>query len=178
MSTETRVMAPKPKIGMRPPTSALPPQPEPEPEKPAGKGKRLPSLIIGLLLVVGAAAAYWFLAGPGAASDAEHAEGDAAAAVEHVDLGDVQVLEPISLNLSGGHYLRIGLGLQLPADAHGEVDSAKALDAAIGLFSGRSQTDLADAAVREELKAELAHTLEELYEGEVVGVYYTDFVTQ
>ncbi|WP_062517478.1 flagellar basal body-associated FliL family protein [Demequina gelatinilytica] len=174
MSTETRVMAPKPKIGMRPPTSSLPPQPEPEPEKPAGKGKRLPSLIIGLLIVVGAAAAYWFLAGPGAASDADAAE----AAVEHVELGDVQILEPISLNLSGGHYLRIGLGLQLPADAHGEVDTAKALDAAISLFSGHSQTDLADAAVREELKTELAHTLEELYEGEVVGVYYTDFVTQ
>ncbi|SEJ56032.1 flagellar basal body-associated FliL family protein [Demequina mangrovi] len=178
MSTETRVMAPKGKIGMRPPGAGAPQPPAqaPEPEQPKRKGGRLPSVIIGLLIVVLAAGAYWFLAGPGASTDA--AEGAEAEVEEHHELGDVQIVESVSLNLEGGHYLRIGLGLQLGADAHGEVDEAKALDAAIALFSGLNQDELMEEAVRAHLKEELAHELEELYEGEVLGVYYTDFVTQ
>ncbi len=178
MSTEARVVAPQQKIGARPGAGTLGsrPQPTPEPEPTKPKSRRGLSMIIGVVIVVAAAAAYWFLAGPGAGSAEEAAPIEAVA--EHVELGEVQILDSISVNLAGGHYLRIGLGLQLAADGHGDVDAAKALDAAIALFSGRDQVELMDNAVREELKAELAHALEELYEGEVLDVYYTDFVTQ
>ena len=56
--------------------------------------------------------------------------------------GEVVRLEPIQVNLAGGHYLKIGIALQLTADAH-EADGSKALDATIDLFSGRSM-DAAD----------------------------------
>jgi|GEM_PF-204118 len=144
-----------------------------------GKGKGKLVRLIGVLIVVAAVAGYWFLMGPGAGS-AEEAAPPAAGETEY-ELGEVLVVEPISINLEGGHYLRLGLGLQLTADAghHGvAVNSAQALDAAIALFSGRSVEELADLQTREALKTQLTNTLKDLYEEQVVGVYYTDFVTQ
>ena len=91
--------------------------------------------------------------------------------------GEVVKVDPIQLNLAGGHYLKIGIALQLTADAH-EADGAKALDATIDLFSGRTMDQLTRPENREKLKAELEKELEELYHGEVMGVYFTDFVTQ
>lgn len=173
--TDTRVIAPKGKIGTRPR-----PTPENNPgmraedqEPPAKKPKRLLSSIVGLGVVVAVAVGYWFFMGPGseggAAADAAEAE---------VENGVVQTLEPISLNLAGGHYLRLGLGLQLTADAPAEVDAAIALDAAISTYSGHSIGDLADFEVRDELKKQLLDALQEPYGGDVTGIYYTDFVTQ
>ncbi|WNM24562.1 flagellar basal body-associated FliL family protein [Demequina capsici] len=172
---EARIMAPgKPKIGARPT-----PTPAPEEPKDDGKGggrKRLLSMIVGLVVLVAAGAAYWFLAGPGAASST--ADGAAAEATPAPELGAIQTVDAISVNLDSGHYLRLGLGLQLTADVKEDVDTAKALDAAIALFSGRTQDELSDDTVREQLKQELGAELTDLYDGEVVGVYYTDFVTQ
>ncbi len=183
---EPRIMAPgKPKIGSRPQPSA----PEPEETKGKGGGKgggksRLLAIIIGLLIVVILAGAYWFLMGPGAASAEESTDEAATEEVveeeEEAESGGVQVVESISINLDNGHYLRLGLGLDLSEDAaaHGDIGEAKALDAAIALFSGQTIDDLADEEYRESLKEHLAETLEEIYHGEVIGVYYTDFVTQ
>ncbi len=179
---EPRIVAPgKPKIGARPQ-----PTPEPEPAgddggKGGGGKKRLISILLGVGIVLAAVAAYWFLMGPGASSGEETTDAAAEPAVEEThESGGVQVIESISINLEGGHYLRLGLGLDVEASAaaHGDLGEAKALDAAIALFSGQSMDDLEDAAYREELKDQLAETLAELYEGEVIGVYYTDFVTQ
>ena len=91
--------------------------------------------------------------------------------------GEVVKLDPIQVNLQGGHYLKIGIALQLTADAK-EVDGSKALDATIELFSGRPMEELTKPAQRQKLKNELAHTLEKRYDGEVMGAYWTDFVTQ
>ena len=46
------------------------------------------------------------------------------------------------------------------------------------LFTGRSVNDLADAKERHHLKDELMETLEHEYHGDVMGVYFTEFVTQ
>ncbi|GMA35647.1 MULTISPECIES: flagellar basal body-associated FliL family protein [Demequina] len=171
--SEPRVMAPQTKIGARPSAAPQPAAPEPEPS--GGGRKRMLSVLIGAAILAAVAGAYWFLMGPGAASGDESGE---AAAEEQVEAGAVQVVDSISVNLEGGHYLRLGLGLQLTADGHGDVDTAQALDAAIALFSGRTTSELADPEVRDELKATLAETLGDLYHGDVMGVYYTDFVTQ
>lgn len=178
MSTEARIVAPQTKIGARPTTSGTEPKEE-EPTKKRGKSKVM--TLVGGLIVVGAIAGYWFLMGPGAGAPADEAAEPSVAAEPEYELGEVVVVDSISINLEGGHYLRLGLGLQLTADAGGHgaaIDSAKALDAAIALFSGRTTEELADAHERELLKEELAETLKELYHEEVVGVYYTDFVTQ
>ncbi|WP_148615856.1 flagellar basal body-associated FliL family protein [Nocardioides rubriscoriae] len=92
--------------------------------------------------------------------------------------GEVLVIEPIQLNLQGGHYLRVGLALQLTTTAEKPTDGSKALDATISLLSGRSVEELGVAKERDKLKTELEKELEEAYEGTVMGVYFTEFVTQ
>ncbi|MFV0632956.1 flagellar basal body-associated FliL family protein [Demequina sp.] len=171
--TDSRVVAPQTKIGVRPTAATAPPVAEQAPA-PARGGSRRWSVVVGVIIVALACGGYWFLAGPGAAAS------DSAATEQAPALGDVQLVESISINLADGHYLRLGLGLQLSAEAsgHGDLDVAKALDAAISLFTGRTVQELADPATREELKGDLIATLGDAYHGEVLGVYYTDFVTQ
>ena len=134
----------------------------PAPEEPAGGGRK--KLVLGLVvLAVAAAAAWWFLLRP-------------TVPAEPVP-GEVLTLEPIQVNLADGRYLRIGIALQLSAEAE-EADGSKALDATIDLFSGVDQAELARAGQRQELKRQLEETLHEDYHGEVLEVYFTEFVTQ
>lgn len=91
--------------------------------------------------------------------------------------GEVVKLDPIQINLAGGHYLRLGIALQLTASAH-EADGSKALDAAITIFSGLPMAEVNDTKHREELKKELEKELGHLYHDEVMGAYFTEFVTQ
>lgn len=97
--------------------------------------------------------------------------------VEEPKPGEVVALEPIQINLAAGHYLRIGLALQLVEKAH-KIDGSAALDAAIELFSGKELAELARVKDREHLKEELSEELEHRYHGEVLEVYFTEFVTQ
>ena len=129
-------------------------------EKPATSKKKL--IIVAVVLLVALGGAYKFLLAGGPTEPQP---------------GEVLVLEPIQLNLEGGHYLRLGLALQLTADAH-EADGSKALDAAIALLSGRSVDELGAPGKRDELKTELEEKLHEGYHGDVMEVYFTEFVTQ
>ncbi|WP_374454286.1 flagellar basal body-associated protein FliL [Nocardioides sp.] len=131
------------------------------PEPTGGKKKKL--IAIALVLVVGAAAAWWFLLRPSGPAEPEP--------------GEVMTMEPIQINLADGHYLRVGIALQLSADAH-EADGSKALDATIDLFSGVDQAELTKAGQRKELKHQLEEKLHEDYHGDVLEVYFTEFVTQ
>ena len=140
---------------------------------PAAKSKKKPLVLVLAVVLAAAAAAYFFVLKPGG-GEAEHAEPEH----EEVVLGEVLAAEPVSLNLADGHYLRLGIALQLTAEVHGEVDTARAVDHAIALFSGRPVAEVSDPAVRDQLKAELAHQLEETYHGDVVDVYLTEYVTQ
>ena len=135
-----------------------------EGEAPAKKSKKklLIVALVGILAVGGAG--YWFLVKPSAPAGPPHP-------------GQVVKLDSIQVNLAGGHYLKIGIALQLTDKAH-EADGSKALDATIALFSGRSMAELAREEDRAKLKNQLESELSELYEGEVMGVYFTDFVTQ
>lgn len=144
-------------------TATLNPPDTSAPDKAEKKGKG--KLIIVLVLVVGLAlgAAWFFLIRP--SGDAEPKPGEVAA------------LEPIQVNLADGHYLRIGIALQLVEGAH-EVDGSKALDAAIEVFSGKEVGEVNRPAEREHLRKELEELLHERYHDEVMGVYFTEFVTQ
>jgi flagellar FliL protein len=175
MSTEQRVM-----VGGRRPLSeaagrGAAPKAEETPEPPAKKGKKKLVLIGGVVGLLAVAAAAWFLFLKPAPAEAaeEHVE-------EEVELGEVLTVEPVSLNLANGRYLRLGFALQMTADAggHGEPSAAVATDHAIALFSGRDIAEVTDPAVRDQLTAELAHQLEEAYHGDVVDVYLTEYVTQ
>jgi flagellar protein FliL len=135
-----------------------------EPEE--AKGGRKKVLLIGLLVVaLGAAAAWWFLLRPASAHEAPKP-------------GLVVKLDPIQVNLAGGHYLRVGIALQTREGAPTDLDGSKALDATIELFSGQQVDALGAKPSRDRLKHKLEQTLDTAYDGEVIGVYFTDFVTQ
>lgn len=123
--------------------------------------KKLVLLAVALLLVAGAA--YWFVLRPS----------DPTAPPEP---GEIVNLDATQINLADGHYLRLGLALQLTTTAK-EANGSKALDAAIQLFSGKRLEQL-EGGRRDVLKQRLATELEHLYEGDVMDVYFTEFVTQ
>lgn len=135
----------------------------------AGKGRKKIVMILMVLVALGGAA-FFFLKPSG--------EAEAAAEPPPPEPGGVVEVEPLSMNLANGHYLRIGFTMQLTAEAGEELQSAEALDLAIALFSGRAMEEVNDATHRAELKAEFLTQLQEAYEGEVMEVYFTDFVTQ
>ncbi|WP_066585305.1 flagellar basal body-associated FliL family protein [Cellulomonas timonensis] len=153
------------------PGAALKAADEPVAKKGGGRRKLLVIGAVVLLLVLGAAGAYLggvFDKGASASPSAPPAPVP----------GEVLAVEPVSLNLAGGHYLRLGLGLQLTTDVTEAPDPSKAVDVAIALFSGRTMEEVSDPATRDALKAELAEQLAEVYEGEVMDVYLTNYVTQ
>ena len=134
-----------------------------------GGGKKKLILILVVVLLAAAGAAYFFLfSGSGEAEAAEP---------EH---GGYVALEPIAVNLAGGGYLKIGVTLQFTEDAagghEGGPDGSKATDLIISTFSQAKPADVNGA--REALKEALAKKIEEAYEGEVMGIYYNEYVTQ
>ena len=129
-----------------------------------GGGKKKKLLIVVLVVLIAAGASWWFLLRPAAGADTPKP-------------GDVVTLEPIQVNLAGGHYLSIGIALQTVKGTD-KLDGAKALDAVIELYSGQNGDDLVKAKVRGALKSELLKKIEHLYDDEVMDVYLTQFVTQ
>ena len=125
------------------------------------KGKKVLALLIAVTVV--ALASWWFLLRP--------------SPPEAPKPGAMLPLDSTQINLADGHYLKIGIALQLVEGAE-EVDGSKALDATIDLFSGQSVDDISQAGTRKALKRKLGAELEERYDGDVMGVYFTEFVTQ
>jgi flagellar FliL protein len=177
MPIEQRVISQK--IGSRPAAPA-PAVPEPRPEagapdakpKRGGRKRLVVVIVVAVLLVVAGAAAYLLLG---------RGEPDGAASAPPPEpipvAGEVLSVESVSVNLASGHYLRLGMALQLTAEAE-TPDPAKALDLAIALYSGRPIAEVTDPVTREALKDQLLVQLVEAYEGQVMDLYLTDYVTQ
>jgi flagellar FliL protein len=130
-------------------------------EKPAGKKK---VIIIALLVLLLGGGGYWFFLKPSGPTPPPKA-------------GIVVALDPVQVNLADGHYLSIGIALQL-VDGVAEADGSKALDAVITLYSGQNIDDLIKPKVRSDLQKQLTTQIAKLYEKEVMDVYLTQFVTQ
>jgi len=141
------------------------------------KGKKLIIIVAAaVLLVAGGGGAFWFLTMRAPAEEPPP------------EPGEVAAFGPISVNLAEGHYLKVGVAIQLAATAggggHGKkvvVDGSKALDLTIEAFSGRTVADLGDPAQRALIKEELLHDVEEAYHENhhvVMDLYFTEFVTQ
>ena len=129
-----------------------------------GSKKKLIIGVVVLLLAVGGAG-YWFFIKPSGPSVPKP--------------GAVAPLDSIQVNLADGHYLRLGIALQLTTSAGKDpVDGSKALDAAIEVFSGLPVAEVNKRSEREKLRTELEKDLEKAYDGDVMDVYFTEFVTQ
>ncbi len=145
----------------------------------------LPALVVAVGLVV---SAFLFTtrsaATPATAAAAAAHEPAATEAATH---GPVQNLEPITLNLADGHFLKVGLALQL-AEVEGhageELPSAKALDIAISHLRSHTVKDLSSAKGLELVKNKLTEQVADAYvdpethEPLVTKVYFTEFVMQ
>jgi flagellar FliL protein len=145
-----------------------------ETDEDAPKGKKKLFLIIGVAVLALAGAAYFFLFTGGEAE---------AAAPEH---GGYTALEPIAVNLAGGGYLKVGITLEYTAAAAGGghsgggVDGAKAYDAIISTFSQANPADVTGArdALKEALEQKIISVYTEHDVPMVMGIYYTEYVTQ
>ncbi len=155
--------------------------------KSGGKSNLVPAAVLAVGLLGGG-----FLMKPSPAPAAAAEPAAVAEAAEDEAQGPIHALEPITLNLSDGHFLKVGLALQMAphegaeAGGHGGEEApempageqAKALDAAIAMFGAHTMAEVTDPAVREQLKQELTERVGEAYHGEVTGVYYMEFVVQ
>jgi flagellar FliL protein len=118
--------------------------------------------------------------------------------------GPIIRLDPITLNLTDGHVLKVGIALETlyhphdkeletvvhaitnPAAGHGASgDStaspmggleAKALDLAIKELGNKSFEELSAAGGRAHAQEELQEHIAEAYHGDVVKIYFTTFV--
>jgi len=128
---------------------------------------RKKAIVVLVVLLAAGAAAWFFLLRP----DGETVEPKPVA-------GEVLALDAMSINLAGGHYLRVGIALQVVDKPKNEPDGSKALDLAISTLSGRQVADLADSAKRDQIKAELRAKIAKAYDDDVMDIYFTEFVTQ
>lgn len=136
---------------------------EPAPQPRRGRGRLL--IVLGAVLAVVAAGAFVLL---------RPSEPEVPAEPEP---GATVTIEPRNINLADGHYLRLGFAIELVAEVE-EIATAQATDIAIDLFTGRTVAEVNDPEQREALKSQLSERLVEAYDGEVLTVYFTDFVTQ
>ena len=176
MPIEQRVIG-APKIGAKNPSGGIgAKKAEVEPEEPKkGSKKKLLIIIVAAVVVLGVGAAYLL----GVFGGGKSATATPAPTPTSVP-GLVLAVDPISINLADGHYLRLGLGLQL-TDKVAKADEpapAQALDLAIVIFSGHTVAEVSDPATRDALKAQLLAGLATAYEGKVMDVYLMNYVTQ
>jgi flagellar protein FliL len=108
-------------------------------------GKKKIVIIAPLVLLLAAAGWFFFLRGGG----------EETTTLPAPEAGEMIEVDPITINLAGGHFLKLGMGLQVVKDAHAAPSSAKALDLAISQFSGKTIAELSTPEGREKNKAEL-----------------------
>lgn len=111
--------------------------------------------------------------------------------------GKVLPLDPITMNLADGHYLKLTFVLQLSkaaSPAAGSADSANsadsagtatpalnnaaALDASIDVLGEHTYAQLIAPGGRARAQKELLTEIQKRYPGEVLGLYFTEFLMQ
>jgi flagellar FliL protein len=137
-----------------------------EPQTKAGGKKKLLVILAVILLAAGAGAYFFLFSGSGKPVAPTP--------------GAVVTVDPVAVNLAGGGYLKVGVGLQLTADAGEKIDVAKAQDLLISTFSMAKPADVNGS--RDALKAALEKKIVAAYTKDgkemVMGIYLTQYVTQ
>lgn len=164
--------------------------------KKGGKGK----LIVGLVAVVALAAGAYVFLGKGNDSGAAvklppcpetPALGPTSSTTAPVACrpkpepakGGVLQMDPVTVSLADGSLVKVAIGVQLGT---GDVTKmteehagAAALDATVTVLSQKTAEGLAPGEARDKAKEEVSERAVASYEpGEVLGVYFTEFVLQ
>jgi flagellar FliL protein len=90
-------------------------------------------------------------------------------------------LDAVTVNLSGGHYLRVGVTLQFTdkVSASAPPDGAPALDSTIAYFTGQAAAPLQTSAGLEAAKKGLKDKIIAVYPKDpIYDVLFTSFVVQ
>lgn len=149
-----------------------------EPAESKGGARQKALVAVAALALLGGAG-YVVTGGGGDAEAAEAVVEDPAPVP-----GAVVPLEPVTLNLADGRFLKVGLALQLvegvaaPAAADVDAFAAPALDEAVTLLGARTYTQLVAPEGRQAAKAELSERIRQRYEDDVMGVLFTELVMQ
>lgn len=133
-------------------------------DKPKKKSKK--KLIIGLvlLLVIGGALKFTVLA--------PKASGPPPKPVP----GPIIAMDETTLNLTGGHYLRMKIALETMLGTTDALDTSQAAQLVIDEYSNLSVAQLTGQAARAKLLSQLVTQLQKAYPKEIMGAYYTEFV--
>ena len=123
-------------------------------------------MLVSVVLLLGAVAKFTLLKPSAAAENAKPVP------------GHVLAMPDMTLNLAGGHYLRIQLALQTVEGTSEELDTSEAAQAVIDQFSDRPVTELTCEAARTKAKKELLGRLQKVYPKQIMDVIYTEFFTQ
>ncbi len=141
------------------------------------KGGGRSNLIPAVVLALGLAAGGYFMSG--SSSDASASEEPAK---EEPVPGGVATMDPLSVNLADGHFLKVGIALELVEGVEvgefmkGEISKAK--DLIIDRMGGLPMEQLTSPDGRKAIKEELAKAARKLYKDEVIDIYFTVFVMQ
>jgi flagellar basal body-associated protein FliL len=149
-----------------------------------GKGKTMVVYALAAVGLLGGLKS--FILGGGGKAAAAPAAAAATATTSTTKPGAVVTVGPITVNIAGDRFLKVGLGLQLKGGMvvppHDSDDPSKgfarALDLTIQTFGGRPYDALVSAPGRQAARDELAKALEAAYPDQVEAVYFTDFVMQ
>jgi len=131
---------------------------------PAKSKLKLVLAAVLVLALVGGAGWFFLLRGDGKPVAAEK--------------GTVLPVDAININLTGGHYLKLGFALQLTKDTTENPDPSEALALAIDQFSGADMAGLGKAKHRREALDKFSKAVIKAYPHEVMEVYPTTFVMQ
>jgi flagellar FliL protein len=128
--------------------------------------KKLLIIVVAAVVLLGGAGAYFMLGSSGSTAKPKPVP------------GKVIALDAITVNLAGGHYLKIHLALQATATAGEEVDGSQALDLTVAQFSDLTMAELASAEGRKKAKEKLLTAVEKAYEEKIMDIYIIEFVMQ
>ena len=136
-----------------------------------GKGKSLKlKLIVGVLVLLlgGGAAAKFTVLAPKPAK--------ASAATAKPLPGPIVQLSELTLNLTGGQYLRMKMALQTIKGSKPIEDTTMATQLIIDEYSNHTPAELTGDAARQKAKTALLAKLQKAYPKQIMDALYTEFV--
>jgi flagellar FliL protein len=136
------------------------------------KSKKMLMIIVAAVVLLGGGGGAFFMMKSGSKAEAAPKKG----VVTAID-------SAITINLTEGHYLKLGFSLQQTADSGTTaVDTSEALNLAIDEYTGKTVAELSTEKGRDAAKADLVTQIVKAYtvDGtkEVMDIYFTSFVTQ